>query len=156
MQARDIPSAPRVAPNMTFSYMTWYRDRLFEWIMALVMIGLALEIAIWPQTIASGSLRVVLIIVSPQNMAIFFAVFGLMRIAALIANGSWPTHGPRLRAMGAGSAALMWAQMCVALILIMPLNQGVPSPEIPIYFAFTIGELVSAYRAMTDERISSR
>lgn len=141
---------------MTVNLMTWYRDRLFEWVMALVMLGLGVEIAIWPETISSGSLRIILVIVSPQNMAFFFAVFGVLRIAALIANGSWPTHGPRLRAMGAGSAALMWGQMCVALILLTPHNQGIPSPEIPIYFALTIGELVSAYRAMTDERLTYR
>lgn len=141
---------------MTFDYMTWYRDRLFEWVMALIMLGMAVEIAVWPSTIGTSSLRIILVIASPENMAFFFAVFGVLRIAALVANGSWPTHGPRLRAMGAGSAALMWGQMCVALILLTPHNQGIPSPEIPIYFALTIGELVSAYRAMTDERLTYR
>lgn len=132
--------------------MTWYRDRLFEWVMTLAMLGLAIEIAIWPGTIGASSFRLILVLVSTEHMAVFFAVFGLMRIAALFANGSWPVHGPRLRAMGAGSAALMWGQMCVALLLLAPFNQGVPSPGLPVYFALTIGELVSAYRAMTDER----
>lgn len=134
-------------------FMTWYRDRLFEWVMTLAMLGLAVEIALYPGTIASSSFRFILLLVSAEHMAIFFGAFGLMRIAALIANGSWPTHGPRLRAMGAGSASLMWGQMFAALLMLAPLN-GTPSPGLPVYLALTIGELVSAYRAMTDERSS--
>lgn len=139
---------------MPVRLMTWYRDRLFEWVMTIAMLGMAAQIALYPDTIAASSYRLVLLIVSAENMALFFAVFGFMRIAALIANGSWPRHGPRLRAMGAGSAALMWAQLAVALILVAP--DGAPSPGLPVYFALTIGELVSAYRAMTDERTSHR
>lgn len=138
---------------MLVHLMTWYRDRLFEWVMTVIMLGLATEIVIWPETIGNSSFRFILKVVSAEHMAAFFVVFGLMRIAALIANGSWPKHGPRLRAMGAGSAALMWGQMCVALLLLAPHNQGIPSPGIPVYFALTIGELVSAYRAMSDERL---
>lgn len=137
---------------MTVRYMTWFRDRLFEWVMTVAMLGLSIEIAIWPGTIGASSFRYILHIVSAENMAFFFGIFGGLRIAALIANGSWPVHGPRLRAMGAASASLMWAQMCVALLMLAPLNNGVPSPGLPVYFALTIGELVSAYRAMTDER----
>lgn len=136
--------------------MTWYRDRLFEWIMALIMIGLAALMFVWPNAVQASDFRIILTIVSAENMALFFAVFGLLRAAALIANGSWPVHGPRLRAMGAGSGALMWMQMTVALVLFAPFNEGVPSPGIPVYFALTIGEIVSAYRAMTDERTSHR
>ena len=137
-------------------YMTWFRDRLFEWVMTLAMLGLSLEIAIWPQTIGASSFRLILMLVSAENMGVFFLVFGLMRIAALIANGNWPVHGPRLRAMGAGAAALMWAQMCVALLMLAPHNLGVPSPGIPVYLALTLGELTSAYRAMTDARLPTR
>lgn len=133
--------------------MTWYRDRLFEWVMTMAMLGMAAQIAIYPGTIAASSFRFILLMVSAENMALFFGIFGLMRIAALFANGSWPRHGPRLRAMGAGSAALMWGQMFAALLVLAPLH-GTPSPGLPLYFALTIGELVSAYRAMTDERSS--
>lgn len=136
--------------------MTWYRDRLFEWVMTLAMLALAAEIALWPNTIEGSSIFLILSIVSAEHMALFFAAFGMLRIAALIANGSWPTHGPRLRAMGAGSAALMWGQMVAALIMLALFRESSPSPEIPIYLALTVGELVSAYRAMTDERIPHR
>lgn len=138
---------------MPVRFMTWYRDRLFEWVMTFAMLGIALQIALFPNTIAASPFHLMLTMVSAENMALFFFVFGLMRIVALIANGSWPRHGPRLRSMGAGSAALMWGQMTAALLTVAPVSVG-PSPDVPIYFALTIGELVSAYRAMTDERTS--
>lgn len=136
--------------------MKYFRDRLFEWVMTLAMLSLALEIAIWPGTIGASSFRFILLVVSSHNMGVIFALFGVLRVAALIANGSWPSHGPRLRAIGAGCAALMWGQMCIALFMLAPLNQGVPSPGIPVYFALTLGELISAYRAMSDERPPAR
>jgi hypothetical protein len=132
--------------------MSYCRNRMFEWVMTIAMIGIALEIAIWPSSLQSGSFRLLLIVISPTGLALFFGAFGLLRIAALIANGSWPEHGPRIRAMGAGAAAFMWIQMCVALILITPQLNGVPSAGIPVYFGLAVGELISAYRAISDAR----
>ncbi len=132
--------------------MAYCRNRMFEWVMTIAMLGIALEIAIWPSSLRSGSFRLLLIVISPTGLALFFGAFGLLRIAALIANGSWPEHGPRIRAMGAGAAALMWGQMCVALFLITPDQGGIPSAGIPVYLSLTVGELISAYRAISDAR----
>ena len=125
---------------------------MFEWVMTLAMLAIALEVAIWPSSIASGSFRILLVVISPTALSLFFGAFGLLRVAALIANGSWPEHGPRMRAMGAGAAALMWGQMCVALMLLTPGLGGLPSAGIPVYFSLTVGELISAYRAISDAR----
>jgi hypothetical protein len=141
---------------MPNTLMRYCRDRLFEWIMTAAMLGLAAEIAIWPGTIGASAFRFILSVVSAQNMGIFFFAFGVVRIAALVANGSWPVHGPKMRALGAGFAALMWGQMCIALLLLAPLNNGIPSPGIPVYFALTIGEVISAYRAISNARPFSR
>ena len=132
--------------------MSYCRNRLFEWVMTLSMIGMAVEIAIWPKAVAASSFRLMLGVINPLNIGMFFLAFGLLRIAALIANGSWPEHGPRMRAMGAGAAALMWGQMCVALFLLTAQRNGIPSPGISLYFFLTVGELVSAYRAISDAR----
>ena len=137
---------------MNPGFMGYCRNRMFEWVMTLAMLGIALEIAVWPSSIASGSFRLLLVVISPAELALFFGTFGLLRIAALIANGSWPEHGPRMRAMGAGAAALMWGQMCIALMLLTPNLGGVPSAGIPVYFSLTVGELISAYRAISDAR----
>lgn len=120
--------------------------------MTLSMLGMAIEIGIWPRAVQASSFRLMLDIIDPLNVGMFFMAFGLLRIAALIANGSWPEHGPRMRAMGAGAAAMMWGQMGIALILLTSQRDGVPSPGISLYFFMTIGELLSAYRAMSDAR----
>jgi hypothetical protein len=132
--------------------MSYCRNRLFEWVMTLSMLGMAIEIGIWPRAVQASSFRLMLDIIDPLNVGMFFMAFGLLRIAALIANGSWPEHGPRMRAMGAGAAAMMWGQMGIALILLTSQRDGVPSPGISLYFFMTIGELLSAYRAMSDAR----
>src|ERR1017187_1841283 len=137
---------------MNPGFMPYCRNRLFEWAMTIAMLGLALEIAVWPSSIATGSFRLLLIVINPTGLALFFGAFGLLRIAALIANGSWPEHGPRMRAMGAGAAALMWGQMCIALVMLTSQRDGVPSPGIALYFFLAIGELVSAYKAISDAR----
>ena len=137
---------------MTHHFMSYCRNRLFEWVMTLAMLGMAIEIGFWPKAVEAISFRLMLVIINPLNIGMFFTAFGLLRIAALIANGSWPEHGPRMRAMGAGAAAMMWGQMCIALLLLAPQNNGIPSPGIALYFFLTVGELISAYRAMSDAR----
>ena len=137
---------------MSPGFMSYCRNRLFEWVMTLSMIGMAVEIAIWPKAVAASSFRLMLGVINPLNIGMFFLAFGLLRIAALIANGSWPEHGPRMRAMGAGAAALMWGQMCIALVMLTSQRDGIPSPGIALYFFLTVGELLSAYRAISDAR----
>lgn len=136
---------------MRFPHITFHcRQRLFEWAMTCAMLFLALECAIWPGTIGASAFRYMLHVIGPTNISLFFFAAGTLRIAALVANGSWPVYGPLMRAAGAGMAALIWFQMDIALFLLAPHNNGIPSPGIPVYFAITIGEIVSAYRAMTD------
>jgi hypothetical protein len=154
-EGADVPPSPKGCP-MPRRLLDRFRDRLFEWIMTAAMLGLAIQIAAWPSTIGSSSLRFILHFISAENIAIFFLAFGLMRIAALIANGSWPEHGPRLRAMGAGASALMWGQMCAAPITLAAAADSVPSPDIPIFLMLTVGELISAYRATADARTPHR
>jgi hypothetical protein len=132
----------------------YFRDRLFEWVATCAMLLTAVEIAIWPDTIKASSFHLLLYIITPDGLSVFLAVFGTMRVVALIANGSWPDHGPRLRAMGSGAAAFMWAQMGMALAQSVA-ERGILSPGVPVYLALTLGEIFSAYRAMGDARIST-
>lgn len=129
-------------------------NRLFEWIMTAAMIGIACWIVIWPATISASAFRFILEIVTTQFLGFFFMVAGALRIAALVANGSWPVYGPYLRSFTAGAAALVWVQMAAALFS-LPTFAAAPSPGIPVYFALTIGELISCYRALSDGRAGS-
>jgi hypothetical protein len=131
-----------------------WRDRLFEWIMSVAMFAIGIQMMMWPDTIRASAFRHVLRIVDSGHLGLFFLFFGAMRMMALMANGNWPKYGPRLRAIGAGAAAMLWGQLCISLVLLFPFNSGVPSPGIPVYLALTMGELISAYRALSDARSS--
>lgn len=128
------------------------QNRLFEWFTTMTMLGMAIEIAIWPTAVGASAFRYILLVISPLNMGMFFLSFGLLRVAALIANGSWPDHGSRLRAMGAGAGALMWGQMGLSLVHLGTQPGNIPSPGIALFFFLTLTELISAYRAISDAR----
>jgi hypothetical protein len=130
----------------------YFRDRLFEWVATVGMLLTAAEIVYWPETIQASSFHLLLYVITPGGLSVFLGVFGVMRVTALVANGSWPDHGPRLRAMGAGSAAFIWAQMGMALAQSVA-ERGTLSPGVPIYLVLTLGEIFSAYRAMGDARL---
>jgi hypothetical protein len=131
-----------------------WRDRLFEWIMAVAMFSIGAQMMIWTDTIRASAFRHILRVIDSQHLGLFFLFFGAVRMIALVANGKLPKYGPWMRTAGAGVAAMLWGQLCVSLILLFPFNNGVPSPGIPVYFALTIGELISAYRAVNDVRPS--
>lgn len=135
---------------MLFNFLVCHcRHRLFEWVMTVAMLGLAIEIFFWPGTIGASAFRYMLRVIQPELLGGFFLIVGLFRIAALYANGNWPKFGPRIRALAAGAAALIWGQMLFALFALAP-HTGIPSPGIPVYLALTLGEMISAYRAATD------
>lgn len=141
---------------MTFDFNDYMRDRLFEWVMTFGMLGIAFEIFWWPDTIGASAFKYILQAIKVDHIGYLLTIFGIIRLTTLVANGSWPSWGPRLRLICSGAAAFVWAQFCMALILLYPLVTKIPSPGIPIYFALTIGELISAYRATIDARSSSR
>jgi hypothetical protein len=134
---------------MSYAIRYYCGNRLFEWVMTAAMLGLTIEIMLWPETIKASAFRFMLEMISTQFLGWFFLIAGSLRVAALIANGSWPVYGPYLRSFTAGATALIWMQMDAALLVLVPINEA-PSPGIPVYFALTIGELISCYRALSD------
>lgn len=138
------------AVRAVVDYFAW---RMFEWCAALMLLGLALHIAMWPHSIGASSFRFILLFVGSSMLGFMFFVAALIRIAALIANGSWPAWGPWLRAGGALMGSIIWAQMTLALLLLVPNVGTPPSPGIPVYAILAIFELISIYRALAaDER----
>jgi hypothetical protein len=125
--------------------------RLFEWAMALAMVGLAGLVFVWPHAIEASAFHWMVIILPGVYVGVFLMIFGVSRCAALIVNGASETHGPRIRIVGCIAAAVMWAQMDLALIIaFLEKPVGPPSPGIPFWFVFTIAELCSALRAAND------
>jgi hypothetical protein len=117
------------------------------------MLCLSVEIFIWPLTLGASAFRYLAIVVNTENVGLLFFVVAIARGAALIVNGRSDVYGPRVRAAGALAGAVIWAQMLVALFVLMSEMNTPPSPGIPVYFALTMCELISCYRAATDVRI---
>jgi hypothetical protein len=125
-----------------------FENRLFELSMTVAMLGIALWIMIFPGSIEAGSFKYLLRVVSPAAVLSMYAILGLARFAALIANGSWQFYGPLVRALGALLAAFAWAQMSGALFLWSSVTGKPPSIGIPVYGTLAFFELISMYRAL--------
>jgi len=125
-----------------------FENRLFELATTTMMLALALHIALWPQSIGASAFHFILQVLDPAWLGVGFFVAGALRLVALIANGNWPFYGPILRAAGALAGAMIWAQMCVALVLLIPNAGSIPSPGIPVYLVLAVFELFSMYRAL--------
>lgn len=129
-------------------------NRLFEWMTALMMVGIAVTIALSPKAIAFGGFYLMQDIgLTPAILGVLFSLGGCLRVAGLYANGNWPIYGPRLRAGCALGGAVIWAQMFLALIK-WSSQSGYVSIGVPVYLFLTIGEFISCYRAARDGRAS--
>jgi hypothetical protein len=128
--------------------------RLFEWTMATAMVLLAAETFVWPRTLDASAFNWLTTLLPGSFIGVFLLLFGVIRVAALIANGRSLVYGPRVRALGALAGAVLWAQFDLALIAAYTVK-GPPSPGIPFWFTFTLAELYSAYRAASDDRSRS-
>lgn len=126
------------------------RYRLFEWISTLIMLGLSVTLFISPRSIEHSTFHMMLEIgISQRGISFLFFIFGIMRIAALYANGRWAFYGPMLRSLCALGASALWFQMMLALIA-GSLQLEYITPGVPVYFFLAVGEIASCYRAAVD------
>lgn len=125
--------------------------------MVLMLLGLSVEVIVWPQTLSSSAFRFMVALGYSKWIGLFYLVVTYLRVLALLVNGRSSVYGPRARAWCALAGAVIWAQMDMALWKLMLENPAsVPSPGIPIYFPLALSELFTVYRAMTDvRRVSS-
>jgi hypothetical protein len=122
-----------------------FNNRISEAGHALIMIGLGVQIVATP-TADFRALDLLARMVPEGSIAMLFIAVGIIRMAALIANGHWPEYGPWLRAIGALVGALVWSQMFLSLVVVPP--DHLTSLNAPVYLVFTGIELVSIYRAL--------
>lgn len=127
-------------------------QRLFEWMTACMMIGIAVTVGANPKTIEFGGFYLMRDIgLTAGALGILFMAAGGLRIAALFANGRWPVYGPRFRAGCALMGAVIWMQMLLALTAWSARN-GYISIGVSVYAFLTVGEMISCYRAASDVR----
>jgi hypothetical protein len=143
-------------PNVRAARVTTSsRCKDFEWAMACAMLAIAATVAIWPLSVATSSFYLMgKMHFTPGVTIMVFGAGGLLRGAALIANGKVPFWGPLARALGGLLGALAWSQMMCALLLLMP-STGAMSMGVPFYAVVTAWELHACYRAAVDARSSA-
>jgi uncharacterized membrane protein HdeD (DUF308 family) len=129
----------------------YVEGRLFEWVMATAMVLLAVQTFAWPRTLGASAFHLLTEAIPSEFIGAFLLMFGVARIAALIANGRSRVYGPWVRATGALGGAVLWAQFELALLGDLSFDKP-PSPGIPFWFAFILAELYSGYRAASDAR----
>lgn len=127
---------------------TWPRHyRVFEWTMASALVAVGAHLLIFPDALSSPSrLTSILMLVTAQQIAIFCLVFGIIRIAALIASERILPWCARIRGTCCIAGAAVWSQLAVALAH----SPGPPSPSFTIYAVLAIAELLSVLRARRD------
>lgn len=124
------------------------RNRLFEWIAALILIGLGGKLVLHPGLIEHSTFRVMLQLITPVGLAWLLLILGLLRATTLAVDGQYRRDlTPQLRALLAGIAAVIWGQMGLALEMIA-YQSGASTIGSPVYFGLMLGELFSCYRSL--------
>lgn len=140
--------AVRGKRSRLLEFCIFIEGRLLEFATSLILLGLAFHLQIWPQSVGASSFHELTQHIDPNLLGMFFALFGALRLSALIANGTWPVAGPWLRAIGAFAGAMCFGNMAAALYQGDLLAFLPPSPGLPVYSILAIFELISMYRAL--------
>ncbi len=130
------------------SFNYYVEGRVFEWCMGIGMMVAAIECLVWPQVINGGGLLTLYVPVSALIIALL--LLGWSRCAGLMLNGQTMFKnklGPYTRAICGVLSAIIWAQFVLSLIE-QWIDRGYPSPGIPFWFMFTVGEIYTAYTTM--------
>jgi hypothetical protein len=125
------------------------RNRMFEWIMAVNLILIAITLTIAPNSISHSRFWLITEYgIGPVAILFYCLVVGLLRGLTLYWNGTWPVYGPKVRALGCALGAVVWSQLALALAGASRVDAI--SIIIPILAGLTVGELCSCYRALID------
>jgi len=130
----------------------YHSSRLFEWVTAGMMLTFFVILSIWPQSANNSSLRIIIAAgFAEPYLRLSFFIGGVMRCAALVANGHWQPVGPWLRACGALGGAVLWASMGWALVP----SLGSDSENAILLGVFAwlfLGEIASCHRSLAHGR----
>lgn len=128
-----------------FNY--YVEGRAFEWVLALSMLLLAVEVLIWPETLQARAFYLVLMVVSTHFIGVLLVLLGWAKCVGLMLNGqtfAGYRSGPYIRAAASVASSVMWGQFAIAMLHIS-IERGRPSVVMPFFFMFTVGELYVAY-----------
>lgn len=130
--------------------------RLNEWIGALVLLGLAVTLSLSGDAFTNSPRFTYFFpwLGGEVALAVPVAIIATARIAALLVNGRIP-YSHRFRAGCAILGASVF--MGLALLFAAPVVSGAtaaPSPAVATYLVLALGDLVAAWRAGADVRLT--
>lgn len=125
-------------------------NRLFEWMMALAMISCAFGLMAPEETLDRSVLRLASQAgLTEGRIAFLFFTFGILRVGALIVNGSSSVYGPWCRVAAAFVSGSVLFTMTIILLLDASVT-GAPAFAISWIGMPVFGEGVVIYRAAYD------
>src|SRR5687768_11555254 len=122
-----------------------FNNRISEVVKAIIMVGIGIQLTAQPG-VDYKAFNLIFQYVDVKHISSLFLLVGSLRLAALIANGNWPEYGPWMRAIGAAIGSLVWSQMFLSLVVLEAPESG--SLGAPIFFVFSVVEILSIYRAL--------
>lgn len=146
------PIGPGRAGRVTERGIVYFLDtRLYEWAFGIAMILVGGAMLIFPR-MAHGSIMSILAAgLNSYAIGTIFLALGLLRLAALIANGRSMQIGPRIRSFVAVLTSALWTTFTLSMARVS-FEQGFPSPMVFFWGPFTLAEVYISYRAVLDVR----
>lgn len=124
-------------------------ERLFEYYSAGAMLFMAILLAI-PATKMTGAFAILMEWGwKRQSFLLFFAIFGSIRLFALVANGNLPHGGPVVRVTCSFLAAPVWCMLTIALLR-DAYYAGELSMGLALYFPLMLCDMYASSRATLD------
>jgi hypothetical protein len=140
---------------MTPRPITYYLDgRLYEWVMGGAMVAFGFAMLLSPKMLHGSILSILAAMFASYVVGTIFLALGLLRMAALVANGRSMEIGPRIRSVVATICSALWTTFTLSMIRVS-IDQGFPSPMVFFWGAFVLAEVYISYRAVLDVRSSS-
>jgi len=119
--------------------------------MGAAMIFFGIAMLVFPRMAHGSILSILSAVFNSYAMGIIFFALGLLRLAALIANGRSMQIGPRIRSFVAMFTSALWTTFALSMARVS-FDQGFPSPMVFFWSMFTLAEVYISYRAVLDVR----
>lgn len=134
-----------------------FPQRVSEWIMGGLLLFYTAAISVDESAFDGPSFSVLLSLADRETWALICMVVGLVRMAALVINGSFHNfrHAPHLRAFASAGAGIFWGQIVLGLVVAVIWQDG-RLHVVAVYMTFMTFELWNFFRASADVGASRR
>lgn len=150
----ELETRPSVIVRLVHGVTDHFIYRANDWIMTSMLLWVGMAIWMYPEVFHLPSFALLAQYGSAHTWAVFAILMGLVRLSALIVNGTFPEFiwSPHFRTLGAGLTCFFWFQLMLTLftgIATAPMLLAV----VPHLFLF---DLFNAYMAAGEAGIAER